>query len=818
MHGSYNANAGREQAQTGEQALKPNISAINAHLYAMYPPDFVMAHPEAMVEVIHGPPGIFTNSKWFPAQDLKTIAEFAEDRSAKGDNIYIGASLRHGVIPETGRANAKDNFLAAQNIWAEYDGAGDFERISAVMIANDLEPVALVTTGTIPHIRQHIYVKIKGGIANAQKLENANSGFRNLLDSDNVQDPIRIMRLGGCINYPTAKKRKEKQQVTELIKVAVAPKPRDYAIDVLTGIGNKAADTAADNFSKSASGLGFNCPKSDDELMALLKASRATPGKGWREPMLRFIGSTVGKGWSDLQIKLACAPYSDGGVDDPDIEKIINDTRNNFGKPEIDGTAAAPSDTTNGPVLDRLNAKYFVTKEGGKTWVIAFEKERNRHITTYMKFGDFRNLYMNQLVKIEVKDKPPQFIPLGDRWLRQRRRRQYDGMVFEPGNPATVIDGRFNLWRGWGVVPKRGNWKRMRKHIWLVLAGGDKERFKYIMRWLAWSVQHPDQRAEVALVFKGKRGTGKGTLGNCMMTLFGQHSHQVSNAKHLTGNFNAHMRDLCFLFGDECYWPGQKDAEGTIKRMITEPTLFIEGKGRDAITVPNYLHVMLASNEEWIVPAGENERRYFLNNVSEVKMQNKQWFKAIDDQLKSGGYEAMLFDLMNYKLDNWHPRDLPEINGLLDQQARSLAPLDSWWVELLETGTLMGCDPEGPRDRAVSNKYVATIGNSFGGEREVTRPGLYDQARSIEPRLRNHTSDHQLGTYLKKQGCDNAKKVMRRQGWSFPELLECRAAWEARFPGWKWRDPDITAWRSEEQDHENDDHPDDACSGPKTIF
>ena len=63
---------------------------------------------------------------------------------------------------------------------------------------------------------------------------------------------------------------------------------------------------------------------SDEELIALLKQSRATPGRGWREPMLKFIGSAVGKGWPDLQIKLACAPYSDGGVDDPDIQKLVS--------------------------------------------------------------------------------------------------------------------------------------------------------------------------------------------------------------------------------------------------------------------------------------------------------------------------------------------------------------------------------------------------------------------------------------------------------------------------------------------------------------
>jgi Family of unknown function (DUF5906)/Primase C terminal 2 (PriCT-2)/Bifunctional DNA primase/polymerase, N-terminal len=448
--------------------------------------------------------------------------------------------------------------------------------------------------------------------------------------------------------------------------------------------------------------------------------------------------------------------------------------------------------------LDEMNAQFFVAKEGGKTWVISFERDHARLVPTYMRFSDFTNLYMNRSVKIE-DGKKVQYVPLGKWWLQHPERQQYDGLVFAPGNPAAVIDGRFNLWRGWGVEPRRGNWKLMRKHIWLVLAAKDKERFKYTMRWLAWMVQHPDQRAEVALVFKGNKGTGKGTLGNCLMKMFGQHSLQISNAKHLVGNFNAHMRDTCFLFGDECYWPGDKQAEGTLKRLITEPTLFIEAKGRDAITVPNYLHVMLASNEQWIVPAGENERRYFMNAVSEAKMQNKKWFKAIDDQLKNGGYQAMLFDLMNYRLADWHPREVPKASGLVEQQARSLAPLDGWWVELLETGTLAGCDPEGPADRAVSNKYEEKVVVGMS-DRLVTRPGLYDQARSIEPRLRNHTSDHHLGTFLKEQGCSNERKIMRRRGWIFPPLSVCRAKWEKRFPGWPWRDPDIKEWRLEDQD------------------
>jgi Family of unknown function (DUF5906) len=337
----------------------------------------------------------------------------------------------------------------------------------------------------------------------------------------------------------------------------------------------------------------------------------------------------------------------------------------------------------------------------------------------------------------------------------------------------------------------------MREHIRLVLANGDEERDQYIMRWLAWSVQHPNEPCEVALVFRGKKGTGKGTLGNAMCVIFGQHSHQVSDPKHLTGNFNAHMRDTCFLFGDECFWPGDKSGEGSLKRMLTEPTLFIEAKGRDAVSVPNYLHVMLASNEDWVIPAGENERRYYFSDVPTIKMQDESWFNPIKDQLRNGGYGAMLHDLLHYDLGDWHPRRLPKNNSLASQQRRSLSPLDSWWVELLETGTLAGCDPKGAPDRAVSNQYDAVVSGGLSGERHLKKPGIFDQARTIEPRLKHHFSDRLFGEYLTAQGCSNDKRIMRKRGWVFPPLSECRRKWEERFPGWVWRIPNLTDWQHE---------------------
>ena len=186
--------------------LKPNVAEISVHLHALFPPEFVHQFPDAQIEIIYGPPGVFTNSSWFSAFDLKAIAGFAEVRNAAGDNIYVGAALRQGSVPESGRANAQ-SYLAAQCGWCEYDGAGDHERIVAICKEKQLEPAIIVTTGTVPDLRQHLYFRIKGGVVATAEQAAVNDGLRGLLSSDDVKDPIRIMRLGGCINYPTETKR-----------------------------------------------------------------------------------------------------------------------------------------------------------------------------------------------------------------------------------------------------------------------------------------------------------------------------------------------------------------------------------------------------------------------------------------------------------------------------------------------------------------------------------------------------------------------------------------------------------------------------------
>jgi hypothetical protein len=223
--------------------------------------------------------------------------------------------------------------------------------------------------------------------------------------------------------------------------------------------------------------------------------------------------------------------------------------------------------------------------------------------------------------------------------------RRYHDLVFNPGGPRETTN-QLNLWRGFGVKAKAGKWPLMRAHMREVMAAGIEEQDSCNFRWMTWAVQNPGQQAEVALVFRGLKGTGKGTLGIALCRIFGPHGLQIANKKHLIGSFNMQMSQCSFLFADEAYWPGDKEGEGALKRLITEPTLTIEPKGLDLFTVPNNLRVMIAGNEEWITPASSDERRFAVNEVTADRKGDLAHFNALYAELSYGGLAAMLHDLL----------------------------------------------------------------------------------------------------------------------------------------------------------------------------
>ncbi|MFL5281561.1 MAG: primase-helicase family protein [Rhodopila sp.] len=185
---------------------------------------------------------------------------------------------------------------------------------------------------------------------------------------------------------------------------------------------------------------------------------------------------------------------------------------------------------------------------------------------------------------------------------------------------------------------------------------------------------------------RGGEGTGKGTLAKVLRHIFGQHGMAISNSKHLTGNFNGHLRDCVFLFADEAFYAGDPSHVGVLKSIITEPHLTIEAKFANPVQMPNFLHLMMASNEEWVVPASLDARRFLVLEVSDTRANDHAYFSEIWAEMDAGGYEAMLHELLNIDLTRFNVRRVPVTDGLQQQKKLSLGTSEAWWCDVLHRG------------------------------------------------------------------------------------------------------------------------------------
>jgi Family of unknown function (DUF5906)/Primase C terminal 2 (PriCT-2)/Bifunctional DNA primase/polymerase, N-terminal len=355
-------------------------------------------------------------------------------------------------------------------------------------------------------------------------------------------------------------------------------------------------------------------------------------------------------------------------------------------------TAVEPAEASSDEidaVVAEFNENYLVVNENGKAVIYSPTEDPilKRRFYEHLGFEDLRRLYMNRKIQVGTNDKDqPIMANVANVWLGHRERRQFiQGVAFDPTGKR-VRDGVLNLWQGFAVQPKAGSWQRMMDHIRRIVCAGNDECYNYVLNWMARLVQKPAEQGEVAIVMRGAEGTGKGTLARALKHICGQHGLHISNSKHLTGNFNAHLRDCVFLFADEAFFAGDRAHTGVLKAIITEPYLAIEGKYQNAIQAPNFLHLMMASNEDWVIPASLEARRFLVLEVSDSRRDDHDYFTALWTEMERGGYEAMLHDLLDHDLTFFNPRRVPHTEGLQTQKKLSLGVTDSWWLDVLQRG------------------------------------------------------------------------------------------------------------------------------------
>ena len=332
-------------------------------------------------------------------------------------------------------------------------------------------------------------------------------------------------------------------------------------------------------------------------------------------------------------------------------------------------------------LIETMNQDYAVVPVGGKTVILRELRNESGLIEpTFMDQSSFNLLTRNLPTDSKAT--------AANIWLASPQRRQYEKVVFAP--QERVPPEHYNLWRGFAVQSTEGNCDPYLHFVLEVICAHDKAKYEYLINWLAFLVQKPNKLPEVAIVVMGGQGTGKNTFIKPLSEMLGPHAIETSSIDQIAGRFLGHLADKVLAHANESTWGGNKQYEGTLKALITEPTRAIERKGLDIQVMKNCIHLIVSSNEDWPVAAALDDRRFAFYEVSDKQQQNSTYFESIHRWLDSGGSSFLLHYLKHRDISDWHPRDRP--SGVEGARVRltSACSVTQWWYQCLEDEALLG--------------------------------------------------------------------------------------------------------------------------------
>jgi hypothetical protein len=538
-------------------------------------------------------------------------------------------------------------------------------------------------------------------------------------------------------------------------------------------------------------------------------AARGRLKKGQRyNALISEVGRLWKAGWSrdltiDAGIKWAQENFElpEGSFDADLVRSEIEHLIDSYPQGEVDNED--PTDKI-AAVVEALNKRFYVVENfGGKCRVceeVEEWHEGQQHVAlVHQSFTDFANRFMHERIKFGVNKKGETVYQSKSRiWLGCWQRRQYQRVVYLPETP-TPKDVR-NLWRGFAYQPVKGDCSKYVAHIKDNICQGKQERYDWIMRWFAYSVRHPAEPGHTCPVFKGGQGVGKNIAAESFARLWGAHALTITQKSHFTGNFNAHLRNCSVLIVNEAFFAGDRSQAGAMKGLVTDRTIAIEAKGVDVVMTPNLLHIIFCSNEDWVVPADLDVRRFTVFEVSDAQRENLNYFAAINKELQNGGYSALLYHLLHeVELGNFSPRLHLPTEELDQQKEASLTGMESVWYECLQRGQL----PANKENMGEGEyRFIGAMNAGDGGV--LIRGGnLVDwaahQHRYGWNNVRTEHVGHLLGDNPRavKPGMGFTKqKVGGVNHWLIPSLKEARETWnKKRFEeDWKTGEEDEEDW------------------------
>ena len=277
--------------------------------------------------------------------------------------------------------------------------------------------------------------------------------------------------------------------------------------------------------------------------------------------------------------------------------------------------------------------------------------------------------------------------------------KKVDGMCYRPGRPEICIDivrrpdkpprqvELFNMWIDPCVRPLDGKPEIFLEHL-KYLIPDERERTLFA-NWLAWLVQHPDQKIMYAVLIVGLERTGKSWLGYMLRKLLGDANvAMVGDEDPIGDTFNGWTENKLLGIVHELAPNPKVDLVARVKPIITEPTIQVNEKYIKRHRAENATHILAISNHDTAVRMLRNNPRWLVIRAADDPV-------GVDDDgeatPKFDAYYKRLWDSIGPMDDPTPTDEVRRIKGWLLKQyvskfIRSIAPTTETRHEVADAG------------------------------------------------------------------------------------------------------------------------------------
>lgn len=234
-------------------------------------------------------------------------------------------------------------------------------------------------------------------------------------------------------------------------------------------------------------------------------------------------------------------------------------------------------------------------------------------------------------------------------WLNTKRRQMINikNLVFDPTETVDEVT-HVNMYDGFDVVPKKGRCEKileLLKH----LCNNDELMFAWVLKWIAYPLQHPGAKMATAIIMHGDEGSGKNLFWEKVVRqIYGQYSWVIGDAE-LESPFNEWASRKLFLVCDEVVTRNElKQLKGRMKKMISGDELPINPKNLSVRYEANHMNFVFLSNELQPLALDKTDRRYLV--LWTPPKREKEFYAEVGLELEDGGMEAF-FHYLRYEVD-----------------------------------------------------------------------------------------------------------------------------------------------------------------------